>query len=93
MPIKIFNISTTLLVDSGSACSILNRSLAKQVVTSSPHAVGIHDKISPQLITFSNEPIHIEDTNYHQKQRMNIEFGNFDSRCRWSQISHRQRSV
>ena len=28
MPIKIGNINTTLLVDSGSACSILNRSLA-----------------------------------------------------------------
>ena len=28
MPIKIGNINTTLLVDPGSACSILNRSLA-----------------------------------------------------------------
>ena len=31
MPIKLGNISTTLLADSGSACSILNRSLATQV--------------------------------------------------------------
>ena len=32
MPIKISNIYTILLVDSGSVCSILNRSLASQVV-------------------------------------------------------------
>ena len=31
MPLKIGNVNTTLLVDSGSACSILNRSLASQV--------------------------------------------------------------
>ena len=30
MPIKIGNINTTLLADSGSACSIHNRSLASQ---------------------------------------------------------------
>ena len=60
MPIKIGNFSTTLLVDSGSACSIHNRSLATQVVKSSTHGVWIHGKISPQLRTFSNEPIHIE---------------------------------
>ena len=35
MPVKIGNINTTLLVDSRSACSILNRSLASQVVQSS----------------------------------------------------------
>ena len=58
--IKIGNILTTLLVDSGSSCSILNRSLAIQVVKSSPHAVWIHEKVSPQLRTFSNEPIHIK---------------------------------
>ena len=38
MPIKIGNINTTLLVDSCSACSILNRSLASQVGQSSPRA-------------------------------------------------------
>ena len=32
MPIKIGNISSTLLVDSRSACSILNRSLATQII-------------------------------------------------------------
>ena len=61
MPIKTGNINTTLLVDSGSACSILNRSLASQVVKSNPRAFWIHEKTSPQLKTFSNEPIHIED--------------------------------
>ena len=60
MLIKFGNFSTTLLVNSGSACSILNRSLASQVVKSSPHAFWIHEKVSPQLKKFSNEPIHIE---------------------------------
>ena len=52
MPIKIGNISTTLLVDSESACSILNQSLPTQVVKRSSHAVCIHEKVSPQLGTF-----------------------------------------
>ena len=39
MPIEIDNISTTLLVDSGSACTILSRSLASQVVKNNPHAI------------------------------------------------------
>ena len=60
MPIKICNINTTLLVDSGSACSILNRSLASQVVQNSPRAFWINEKTSPQLRTFSNEPIQVE---------------------------------
>ena len=60
MPIKIGNINTTLLVDSGSACSILNRSLASRVVQSSPRAFWISEKVSPQLRTFSNEPIQVE---------------------------------
>ena len=55
MPIKIGNISTTLLVE--SACSILNRFLSTQVVKSSPHAFWIHENVSPLLRTFSNEPI------------------------------------
>ena len=41
MPIKIGNITTTLLLDSMSACSILNRSLTSQVVKSSPRAFWI----------------------------------------------------
>ena len=60
MPIKIGNINTTLLVGSGSACSILNRSLASQVVQSSPCAFWISEQMPPQLRTFSNEPIQVE---------------------------------
>ena len=60
MPIKIGNLNTTLLVDSGSACSILNRSLASQVAQSSPRAFWINEKVSPQLRTFANEPIQVE---------------------------------
>ena len=47
-------------MDSGSACSILNRSLASQVVQSSPCAFWISEKASPQLRLFSNEPIQVE---------------------------------
>ena len=60
MPIKIGNINTTLLVDSGSACSILNRPLASQVVQSSSCAFWISEQMPPQLRTFSNEPIQVE---------------------------------
>ena len=60
MPLKVGNINTTLLVDSGSACSILNRSLASRVVQSSPRAFWISEKVSPQLRTISNEPIQVE---------------------------------
>ena len=60
MPIKIGKISVTLLVDSGSACSNLNRSLASQVVQSSPCIFWFSEKASTQLRTFSNEPIQVE---------------------------------
>ena len=60
MPLKIGNINTTLLVDSGSACSILNRSLASQVVQSSPRAFWIAETVPPQLRTFSNEPTQVD---------------------------------
>ena len=60
MPIKIGNMNTTLLVDSGSACSILNHSPAWQVVQSSPRAFWISEKVPPQLWTFSNEPKQVE---------------------------------
>ena len=60
MPIKIGNITTSLLVDCISACSILNRSLASQVVQSSARAFWISQKVFPQLRTFSNEPIHVK---------------------------------
>ena len=57
MPIKIGNINTTLFVDSCSACNILNRSLASQLVQSSARSFWISEKTSPQLWSFSNEPI------------------------------------
>ena len=60
MPIKIGKTNTTLLVDSGSACSILNRSIASQAVQTSPRAFWISEKTSPQLRSFSNEPIQVE---------------------------------
>ena len=60
MPVKIGNISTTLLVDSGSACSILNRSLVSQLVKSCPYVIWIHENVSPQLRTFSKKPICIK---------------------------------
>ena len=60
VPIKIGNINTTLLVDSGKACSILSRSLASQVVQSSPRAFWISEKVPPQLRIFSNETIQVE---------------------------------
>ena len=60
MPLKIGNVNITLLMDSGSACSILNRSLASQVVQSSPRAFWINETAPPQLWTFSNEPIQVE---------------------------------
>ena len=60
MPIKIGNISATLLVDFGSVCSILNWSLASQVVKSSSHAFWVCDNTNPQLRNFLNEPIHNE---------------------------------
>ena len=59
-PIKIINISTTLLVDSGGAWSILNQSLVSQLVKSSPLDFWVRNNASPQLRTFLNEPILIE---------------------------------
>ena len=61
MPVKSANINTTLLVDSGSACSILNRSLESQVVQSSPRAFWISEQMPPQLRTFSNESIQVDE--------------------------------
>ena len=48
------------LVDSGSACSILNHSLALLVVQSSPRTFWIHESTPPQLRNSSNEPIQVE---------------------------------
>ena len=61
MPTKTGYISTRLLVDSGSTCSILNWLIASQVVRKSPHTFWFQDNAFPQFMTFSKEPIYIED--------------------------------
>ena len=60
MPIKIVNISTTLLVDSGTTCSILNKSLAAQIVSRNPYAICVCKINKPQLQKFLSELIQIE---------------------------------
>ena len=57
MPLKIRNVNTTLLVDSGSACSILNH---EYFWIHESCAFWIHESIPPQLRNFSNEPIKVE---------------------------------
>ena len=61
VPIKIGNISTTLLVDYGSACTIWNQSLETRVVNSNLHEILARETFKPQLRTFSNELIQIEE--------------------------------
>ena len=56
MPLKIGNVNTTLLVDSGSAYSILNHSLALQVVQSSPRALGFMNQHHHNYGTFRMNP-------------------------------------
>ena len=56
----IFFILTKLLVDSGSACSILNQSFLSRVVSSSSNAFWVRENVKPQLRTFSNDPIQIK---------------------------------
>ena len=56
LPIKIGNVSTTLLFDSGSACSVLDRSLTTRVVKSNQQAISVSEINKRQLRTFSNEP-------------------------------------
>ena len=46
--------STTLLVDSGRACSILDTSFATRVARSSPEAIWVSEMDKPQLRTLSN---------------------------------------
>ena len=58
MPIKTRNISTTLLVDSGSACSIFDKSLASRVVNSISQAIWFSNQL--KFWTFFNGTIHIE---------------------------------
>ena len=61
MPTKTGYTSTRLLDDSGSACSILNWFIASEVVIKSPHTFWFQDNAIPQFMTFSKEPIYIED--------------------------------
>ena len=91
MPIKIGNISTALLVDTGSACSFLNRSLTSQVVRSSPHAFWID--ANPQLRIFSSEPIHIEGKVQAPVSRMDFKLGHINGRRRWLETTNRYRLV
>ena len=60
MPIIIKNISTNLLVDTGSVGNILNKSLAAQVFTSNLFAIWVSKNNKPQLRTFPNETIQIK---------------------------------
>ena len=57
MPIKIKNISTTLLVVSGSACSTLNKSTTARVVNSKLQAIWAGQINKQQLRLFPNQPI------------------------------------
>ena len=54
MTTKIGSISTTLLVDSGRACSILDTPLATRIAKSSPEAKWVSKMDKPQLRTLSN---------------------------------------
>ena len=54
MTTQIGSFSTTLLVDSRSACSILDTSLATRVAKSSPEATWVSEMDKPQLSTLSN---------------------------------------
>ena len=66
MPIKIGNILNTLLVNSGSVCSILNTSLGGQVVNCYPYSIWVREINKPQSWTFSNEPIQKRGGYVHQ---------------------------
>ena len=54
LPIKTEYISTTLIVDSGIVCNILNKSLAAQLVSSNPYAIWVREINKTQLRTISN---------------------------------------
>ena len=60
MPIKIGEISTTQLVESGSACSILKKSLAAKVVINNSYAIWVREINNQQLWTFSTQLLPLE---------------------------------
>ena len=55
-----FFISTTLLVDSESACSILNQSISSRVINSFSNAFWVRENVKPRTRNFSNDPIQIK---------------------------------
>ena len=55
-----FFISTTLLVDSESVCSILNQSISLRVIKSSSNAFRLRENVKPRTRNFSNELIQIK---------------------------------
>ena len=57
--LQIGNTQVGLLFDSGSVCSILNESLAREIVDNSVSARGLTTATARELKTFANEPITI----------------------------------
>ena len=60
--LQIGNTQVGLLTDSGSVCSILNESLAKEIVDNSTLARWLMTATAQELKTFSNEPINVMGT-------------------------------
>ena len=57
--LQIGNTQVGLLIDSGSVCSILPKSLASEIVENSPLARWLMIPPPQELKTFSNEPINV----------------------------------
>ena len=58
LPVTFGNTATTVLVDSGSVCTIINESLAASIVSQDSNSKWIREANPKKLKTFSNEPIH-----------------------------------
>ena len=57
--LQIGNTQVGLLINSGSVCSILNKSLAAEIVDNSPLARWLMIAPTQELKTFANEPINV----------------------------------
>ena len=57
LPVVFGNTSTNVLVDLGSACTIINVSLTDSIISQDPNSKWIREANPKQLKTFSNEPI------------------------------------
>ena len=69
--LQIGNTHAEFLIDSGSVCSILQESLASEIVENSPLARWVMISPPQELKTFSNEPINVTyDTGTNCEQRM-----------------------